>query len=80
MFVCAYHEQAVPGQLVRENKVLANVLDQGSLEFFHDFEHTLEVVKLEDNIRESASHFQGLLQMCSISAKENNKLLYFTEG
>lgn len=36
----------LPGQLLREKEVLTNVLHQGSLQFLHNFEYTLEVIKL----------------------------------
>lgn len=40
-----------PRQLVREQKVLPYVFHQGAFKFFHHFEHSFEVVKLQDKQR-----------------------------
>lgn len=38
---------SLPCKLVREQKMLTDVLHQGSLQLFHNFENTFEVVELK---------------------------------
>lgn len=40
-----------PGQPVREEEVLLDVIDQGAPHFLHDLEDSLEVVKLQGHNR-----------------------------